>query len=239
MGITISSIISENKEEIPKESYVAEEFRENVIIVKFNRHFKFLKILKENPYATYEELKSKIHLSGGVVYNALKDMRTMGLIIPEGRRNELTELGELWLNNCTHKGNVSPEVLKKVCLSIPLFNRVYIEIPHLYSYKEIFQKFSLYAPPNFDNKIIGSVTRRYLEGIHGINVKKRMFNLVTPEKHKKYPIYHATPGSGAGGGEEIHKKKFTIEEYAILESSIKELKEEYGEENILFLLKKK
>ncbi len=176
-----------------KMKLVSEDEQSNVldeiVIVKFELLPQLLQIIQEKPRISQNELKKKSKYSGGKIYLTVRAMKTMNFV-QNGNGLTITDFGKSYLQAYTIMGNKLPkEIIKRACLSVPLFNKIYEGHPEEKDPQNLFILFfeSIISKyPQIDVKLIGSAVRRYLSGIH--NIKVRVGAKINPN-----PITKNTP----------------------------------------------
>ena len=210
-------------------------FRDNLIYSKFEHIAKLLKVVKENPTGSYKEYKNILKISGGALYQQLKDAKIMNLYT-NGYNKKLTELGERWLNESSMmNGKPTKETIKVACLNVPLFNRLYNENKELIITTKIIEYFKPFCDMQYnDESIISRATIRYLEGIHNIqSIRRSQLKLF---KKQSQPYSSGAGGAGYGEGNTNKSILNNIDEYILLHKSMKELSEKHGLENLKKLI---
>jgi len=147
-----------------------------VIISKFEKLRDLLSDIENNPNVSYMTLSHRSRFSGGSFTSLVHDAKIMDLI-KNGGSLRITELGNQFLHS------FNPEIKKRASLNVPLFLRYYKmkpEPPQIREAKLWFKEMN----PEFDERFLGSVARRYLEGVFNIRgiQKTRMRSSLYHEK---------------------------------------------------------
>lgn len=137
-------------------------------------------------------------LGGGTFWHTLKDARIMGLV-ENGYGFHITEVGKRFFYN------FSKEINKEAHLKVGLFRKCFEEMPNETNYIKVRDWFLPHLV-DFDKKLKGTVIRRYLEGVYGVNVPKRP--RVNIKQYKTLKDIFSLPKSasatamaiGSGGG---------------------------------------
>jgi len=213
--------MNENKNES-----INDDFRDKVTFVVYPNLFKLLITIKNTNNYTYSNLSKLTEFSNGLVYNAIKDLKNMSLIT-NGIGFNLTNLGEEWINDFNKTNSINNETLKKICLKLPYFNKIYEENKDLTDYKKLFELFSGLAPKDTNPRLIGSITKRYLEGVY--NIKINAGSKISRINQKKFKLPNIKINN-----QEInnnYKNKYIIDAIKIV-TEVKKLQDKYGKENI-------
>lgn len=206
-----------NSSEFEKEG----DFRNNIVFILFKNHSKLLKYIKQNPRYTYSELRKLTGFSNGLVFNSIKDIKIMKLVT-NGYGLTITPLGEEWLNDIENNGRINQDLIKRTCMNVPHFKKIYEENKELTEYKSLFNIFLELAPKNIDTRLIGSITKRYLEAFY--NIKIRAGSKITRINKPKEKINLTKQYTKNNNLEIISAIK--------LVSEIKNLQEKYGKEAV-------
>lgn len=144
-----------------------------------------LDIINKKPNITQSDLRRASKYSGGNIYHCVKAMITLGLVV-NGDGLRITNLGEQFLISFYDDKKIFLILLKDSYLRVPLFKKIYDEHINITNAKKLFKIFEEEIKnryDNIDNKFLGSVVRRYLEGVHNIKLKSgfKMRNLEKKE----------------------------------------------------------
>ena len=148
---------------------------DEVVISKFENFPKLLDIIILNPRISQNQLKEKSKYSGGKIYHTVKALKLMKLVQNgDGNGLTITDLGREISSHYSSKKKIPAEIIKMACLNVPLFKKIYETNIELKDQKQLFTVFenelkNRYA--HLNPKFIGAVVRRYLMGIHNINLR--------------------------------------------------------------------
>lgn len=206
-------------------------YRDSIIFSVLLSIYPILDTIKKYPDATYEKFKTTLKISGGALHNRLKDAKIM-MLYTNGHGKRLTNLGNQWLNeSLKNKGLPSKETIRIACLNVPLFKSLYTDDKELVSANKIFEYFKKHDVENsFNDKFISMAVKRYLEGIHTINIQRKprlkLYKRQNSLSDFNYDIIPTTQGNMG----------FQISEYIALQKQLKDLKEKYGKDNLKQIL---
>ena len=150
-----------------------ENILEEVVTSKFQTLVSLLEIINKNEKINQNTLRKESKFSMGKIYPSVKAIRTMRLA-ENGDGLKITELGKKFLFTYKSDKKSFTEILKNSCLNVPLFRKIFQENKDEINPKNLFDIFKRNLEikyTNIDNKFIGAVVRRYLEGIYNINLR--------------------------------------------------------------------
>jgi len=147
---------------------------DELVITKFDIFIPLLKKISNNEGINQNKLRKESNVSGGKIYHSVKAMKSMKLV-KNGMGLRITDLGRNFLNSYNHDQKEFKNILRVACLNVPLFNEIYEENEHIKDEKTLFKIFEKkLEEKNFrgiDKKLIGSAVRRYLFGVHSVQLR--------------------------------------------------------------------
>lgn len=146
---------------------------DEIIISKFDNLPKLLEIIRSNPHITQNRLRIKSKFSGGKIYIGIKALKLLKFVT-NGEGLIITEIGNQFLNEYLKDEKLPRDILKQACLNIPLYSKIYNNNKEITNQEELFKLFEIELRekyPELSLKLIGSTVRRYIRGIHNINIR--------------------------------------------------------------------
>ncbi len=211
--------------------------RDTLVFVKPERIRYVLEIISKHPNLGYMQLmKHSAEVTGGSFSHALKDAQIMGFVA-NGSGFHLTPLGERFLTLLLGSEEAKA-TLKQAYLNVPLFRQCFEELHNIKDYQQI--RGWLLSHVNlreFEERLVGSATRRYIENIYGEKVegRPRLFNRKRKQQIWDYAnlvrnqAVHGGAGAGGGGGggtseaylfEILKEEGYSEEELAAAEAAL-------------------
>lgn len=129
-----------------------------------------LQVIKKNNYITNSGIKRELKIAINKATDLKNGVVNMKLV-EANHGLHLSEIGEKWLSSYQKEEKVPSEVIKNAYLNVLIFKNIYEELPNVSDPNFIHETMAgeiRKLDQKADSKLIGSITRRYLEGIYGV-----------------------------------------------------------------------
>jgi len=147
---------------------------DQIVITKFDNLIPLLDKIIKNEGINQNRLRKESGVSGGKIYHSVKAMKSMGLV-RNGMGLKVTDLGRDFFNSYKHNQSEFKNILRVACLNVPIFNEIHEENEPVRDEKTLFKIFQDKLEEkkfkDIDDKLIGSGVRRYLFGVHNIQLR--------------------------------------------------------------------
>jgi len=166
---------------------------DEVVASKFQNLIPLLEIINKNGGIKQSPLRRESKFSMGKIYSSIKAIKTMKLA-HNGDGFWITDLGRNFILTCRTDKKKYKDVLKESCLNAILFKRIYSENKDEKNPKNLFDIFKKNLEEKYkhlDDKFIGAVVRRYLEGIYDIRLRSGAGTYERKSFNKKIKIPNA------------------------------------------------